>query len=74
MQPDNPVAQKFDTRKIYQLSNEVFFFAPIFVCFSLFAFKLGATVLPRCSWEASPAGKVGASFPVPNDMKVGNAR
>ena len=43
VQPDKHVVQKFDTRKIYQLSNEVIFFAPFFVCFSLFAFKLGAT-------------------------------
>ena len=28
MQPDNHVVQKFATRKIYQLSNEVIFFAP----------------------------------------------
>ena len=40
MQTDNHVVQKFDTRKIYQLSNEVIFFAPYFVCFSLFAFNL----------------------------------
>ena len=37
--------QKFDTRKIYKLSNEVIFFGPFFVCFSLFAFKLGATAM-----------------------------
>ena len=40
VQPDNHVVQKFDTRKIYQLWNEVIFFAPFFVCFSLFAFNL----------------------------------
>ena len=40
MQPDNHVVQKFDTRKIYQLSNEVIFFVPFFVRFSLFAFNL----------------------------------
>ena len=45
VQPDNHVVQKSDTRKIYQLSNEVIFFAPFFVCFSLFAFKLGATAM-----------------------------
>ena len=28
MQTDNHVVQKFDTRKIYKLSNEVIFFAP----------------------------------------------
>ena len=28
VQPDNHVVQKFDTRKIHQLSNEVIFFAP----------------------------------------------
>ena len=45
VQPDNHVVQKVDTRKIYQLSNEVIFFAPFFLCFSLFAFKLGATAM-----------------------------
>ena len=40
MQTGNHVVQKFDTRKIYKLSNEVTFFSPFFVCFSLFAFKL----------------------------------
>ena len=39
VQPDNHVVQKFDTRKIYKLSNEVIFFAPFFVCFSLFKFR-----------------------------------
>ena len=29
-----------DTRKIYQLSTEVIFFAPFQVCFSFFAFNL----------------------------------
>ena len=29
MQPDNHVVQKFDTRKIYKLSNEVFFSPPV---------------------------------------------
>ena len=43
VQTDNHVVQKFDTTKIYRLSNEVVFFAPFFVSFSLFAFKLGAT-------------------------------
>ena len=43
VQTDNHVVQKFDVRKIYKLSNEVIFFAPFLVCFSLFAFKLGAT-------------------------------
>ena len=43
VQPDNLVVQKFDTRKIYKLWNEVIFFAPFFVCFFLFAFKLGVT-------------------------------
>ena len=37
------VVQKFENRKIYKLSNEVIFLAPFFVCFALFAFKLGAT-------------------------------
>ena len=45
VQPDNLVVQKFDTRKIYKLSSEVIFFAPFFVCFSLFAFKHGATAM-----------------------------
>ena len=45
VQTDNHVVQKFDTRKIYKLSNEVIFFAPFFVCFALFAFKLGATAM-----------------------------
>ena len=40
VQTDNHGVQKFDTRKIYQLSNEVIFFAPYFVCFSLLAFNL----------------------------------
>ena len=38
VQPDNHVVRKFDT----QLSNEVIFFALFFVCFSLYAFKIGA--------------------------------
>ena len=45
MQPDNHVVQKFDTRKIYQLSNEAIVFARFFDYFSLFAFKLGATAM-----------------------------
>ena len=35
VQPDNHVVQKFHTRKIYQPSNEVIFFAP-FLSFSPF--------------------------------------
>ena len=45
VQPDNHVVQKFDTRKTYNLSNEVIFFAPFFVRCSLFGFKLGATAV-----------------------------
>ena len=45
VQTGNHVVQKFDTRKIYKHSNEVTFFSPFFVCFSLFAFKLGATAM-----------------------------
>ena len=45
VQTDNDVVQKFDARKIYKISNEVIFFAPFFVCFSLFTFKLGATAI-----------------------------
>ena len=45
VQTDNHVVQKFDTRKIYKLSNEVIFSAPFFVCFALFAFKLDATAM-----------------------------
>ena len=37
------MVQKFESRKIYKLSNEVIFSAPFFVYFALFAFKLGAT-------------------------------
>ena len=40
VQADNDMVQKFDTRKIYQLSNEVIFFAPFFVCFSLLLLNL----------------------------------
>ena len=44
VQPDNHVVQKFDTRKIYQLSNEVIFFRPFFCLFLPFLFELGSTV------------------------------
>ena len=37
MQPDNHVMQKFDTRKIYQLLNEVSFLPP-FLSLSAFLF------------------------------------
>ena len=45
VQTDKHVVQKFDARKIYKLSKEVNFFAPFFVCLSLFVLKLGARAM-----------------------------